>query len=90
MSVVTAFLYRVAAEVINPLMLLLTAGATILFLWGVFLFIKNADDESGREEGRRAIMWGIVGLVIIFGVYGILGIALDTAGIRPEEGPLSN
>ena len=76
MSVLNQFLGKVVTEIVNPIILLLAGAAFILFLWGVFEFIKGAADEKSREEGRRAILWGLVGLVIIFGAYGIINIAL--------------
>lgn len=77
-----AFLGRVVTQIINPLILLLAAGAFVVFLWGVFEFIRDAGDETRREEGRRAIFWGLIGLVIIFGAYGIINIALSTFGLQ--------
>jgi hypothetical protein len=77
-----AFLGRVVTQIVNPLILLLAAGAFVVFLWGVFEFIRDAGDENRREEGRRAIFWGLVGLVIIFGAYGIINIALSTFGLQ--------
>lgn len=76
------FLGRVVAQIVNPLILLLAAGAFVVFLWGVFEFIRDAGDETRREEGRRAIFWGLIGLVIIFGAYGIINVALSTFGIQ--------
>ena len=80
MEVVFDFLNRVAEEILDPLMLLMAAGATIVFLYGVFKFIMNAGEESRREEGRSAIIWGLVGLVVIFGASALLNIAVDTFG----------
>ena len=81
MPVLDAFLDKVVIQIVNPIILLLAAGAFVAFLWGVFEFIRHAGDSSARAEGQRAILWGIVGLVIIFGVYGILNLALGTFGL---------
>ena len=85
MVVLNQFLGKVVVQIINPIILLLAAAAFILFLWGVFEFIKGAGDEVKREEGKRAILWGIIGLVIIFGAYGIINIALGTFNIAPIQ-----
>ncbi len=77
-----AFLLRVVTEIVNPIILLLSAAAFIAFLWGVFRFIQGAGDENARAEARTTILWGIVGLVIIFGAYGIINLALNTFGIQ--------
>jgi len=85
MSVLNAFLAKVITQIINPLILLLSAGAFVVFAWGAFQFILHAGDASKREEGRQAILWGVIGFAIIFGVYGILNIALATFGLDPVQ-----
>lgn len=82
MPVLRAFLANVVIEIVNPIILLLSAGAFVAFLWGVFEFIRQAGDETKRKEGRDAIFWGLIGLVIIFGAYGIINIALGTFNIK--------
>lgn len=72
-------------QIINPIILLLAAAAFVLFVWGVYEFIKGAADGKKREESGHAIMWGIIGLVIIFGAYGIINIALKTFNINPIQ-----
>jgi hypothetical protein len=84
-----AFLGKVVEQIINPIILLLAGAAFVVFLWGVFKFIQKAGDEKERESGRRAIGWGLIGLVIIFGVYGILNIALTAFNLDPIEKTLA-
>ena len=83
MSVLNEFLAKVVVQIVNPIILLLIAGAFVVFLWGVFEFIRQAGDEGKREEGKSAILWGLIGLVIMFGAYGIINLALGTFGISP-------
>ncbi len=83
MEVLNQFLQKVVTQIINPIILLLSAGAFVVFIWGVFEFIRQAGDAKKREEGRAAIQWGIVGLVIIFGAYGIINVALGTFDLGP-------
>jgi len=83
MAVLNSFLAKVVTEIVNPLILLLSAGAFVVFLWGVFEFVLHAEDAAKRGEGRKAIFWGLIGLVIIFGAYGIINVALGTFGINP-------
>lgn len=90
MPALNNFLSKVVVEIINPIILLLAASAFVVFLWGVFEFIVHAGDATKRKEGRSAILWGIVGLVIIFGAYGIINIALGTFNLDPiQRGSLS-
>ncbi len=83
MSVLNEFLGKVVVQIVNPLILLLAAAAFVLFIWGVFAFIRKAGDETARKEGRQAIMWGLVGLVVIFGAYGIINIATKSFNLPP-------
>ncbi len=86
MAKLNAFLNSVVVQIINPIILLLGAAAFILFIWGVFEFIVNAANETKRQEGRRAIFWGLIGLVIIFGAYGIINVALGTFSLGSYQG----
>lgn len=79
------FLVKVVVQIINPIILLLAASAFVVFLWGVFEFIAHAGDETKRAEGKRAILWGLIGLVIIFGAYGIINVALGTFNLTPIQ-----
>jgi drug/metabolite transporter (DMT)-like permease len=88
MQALNNFLSKVAVEIINPIILLLATLAFIAFLWGVVEFVYNAADEERRKEGREAIMWGLIGLVIIFGVYGILNLFTGFANL-PAVTPIS-
>ncbi len=85
MSALYVFVGMVVDQVINPIIRLLAAVAFILFIWGVFEFIRQAGDATKREEGRKAILWGLVGLVVIFGAYGIINIAITTFNLTPNN-----
>lgn len=85
MAQLYAFTGRVVVQVINPLILLLAAGAFVLFIWGVFRFIQQAGNETAREDGKKAMLWGIIGLVIIFGAYGIINVTLNVFNIAPIQ-----
>lgn len=58
--------------------------AFLIFIWGVVnnFFIKGAD-ETSRRKGREFILYGVIGMVVLFGVWAIIGILLSTLGIEP-------
>lgn len=59
----------------------LIAIAFITFLWGVYkYFILGAADEKARTDGRQFVLWGIIGLVIIFSVWTLVNIVSGTLG----------
>ncbi len=82
-------LNRINANIINPVIEFAFIIATVVFLWGVFQFIRNAGDETKRQEGKDHILWGIVGFLIMFGVYGIINIlanTIDVSGLTLKQG----
>lgn len=72
MEALTTFLGKVQTEIIDPILALITIAAFLVFVWGVVQFIRKADNDEARKVGQQHMMWGIIGLVIIFGAQGIL------------------
>lgn len=75
------FIANVNREIINPLIALLFALAVAFFLWGVFEFIINQSNEEKKTTGKSHMLWGIIGITIMMGVWVILGMILDTLNI---------
>lgn len=75
-------LSNIITQIINPVIMLLAAAAFILFLYEVYTLIKNAGDNTHRADAQRGILWSLIGLVIIFGVFGILNIVTSTFGLK--------
>jgi NADH:ubiquinone oxidoreductase subunit 6 (subunit J) len=76
-----------AAEILNPLVALMFAGAVVYFIFGVINYIANADSEDARETGKRHLLYSVVGLVIMAGVWGIIGLIFDSLGLFGNISP---
>lgn len=76
------FLFKLNAQVINPLIKFVFLIAFVIFIYGVMEYVRGADNEKKRTEGKDHMMWGIIGFVIMFGVFGIITILADITGIR--------
>ncbi len=74
-------LFKINANIVNPAIEFAFIIATVIFLWGVFQFIMNAADKTKRQEGKDHMIWGAVGFLIMFGVYGIITILGNTLGV---------
>ncbi|MBI1956927.1 MAG: hypothetical protein HYS44_00500 [Candidatus Niyogibacteria bacterium] len=68
---------KITTGLIDPLVGLMIAAAGIVFLWGVVEFIAKADNEAARAKGKQHIVWGLVGLTIMFTVWGLVRILYD-------------
>ncbi|MEX2369196.1 MAG: pilin [Candidatus Paceibacterota bacterium] len=75
-----------STEILNPVIGLLFAVALAYFIFGVVKFIANADNEEARKEGKKHIIYSVLGLVIMAGVWGILQLIINTFGLIPPEG----
>lgn len=82
---VQAFVGRVNYYITNPLIILMFAAALVFFLYGVFEFVMNADKADERELGKTHIMWGVVGMFVMFSVFALLRLIENTLGI-PHNG----
>jgi hypothetical protein len=69
---------KILDNIINPVISLMIAVAVLYFLWGVFVFIRNADSSEERKKGGLHMLWGSIGLFIMVAAYGILNLILGT------------
>ena len=75
-------LFKLNAKVINPVIEIAFIIALVVFLWGVVEYIRGGDSEEKRKIGRQHMLWGVIGFVIMFGVFGIITLITNTVGIK--------
>ena len=73
-------LNKVNDVILFPLITLLMSVALVVFLWGGFQFIANAENDVAREQGKKHMFWGIIGLFVMLTAQTILRIAVKTVG----------
>jgi ABC-type proline/glycine betaine transport system permease subunit len=72
----------------NALVPALMAVAFIVFLFGVYkYFIASAEKDTEREEGRKYVLWGVIGFVIILSVWGLVAIVRNTLNLSTSSNP---
>lgn len=67
-----AFILKVEDAILTPLLTLIALAAFIIFVWGVVQFIQGAESPEKRKTGQQHIIWGVVGLAILFGAQAII------------------
>ena len=61
------------------------ALAFLVFVWGVAnYFFFGVGDETKRTEGKQFILWGVLGMVVLFSVWGLVNLLLSTLGLTPS------
>lgn len=61
----------------NSIVPLFFGIALVIFLWGVFRYFI-ADSSEAKERGRNLLVWGILALVVMVGVWGLVLIVTRT------------
>lgn len=62
----------VQSQIITPLMSFFGVLALVFFLYGVVEFIAGASNEEKRTIGKKHMIWGLIGLVIIASYNGFI------------------
>ena len=69
------------ATILNTLIPILIVLGVVFFVWGVISYIIGADEEQ-KKKGKDKIIYGIIGLVVIVGMWGLVRIVTTTFGLN--------
>ncbi len=67
----------------------LIALALAVFIWGLVVFIQNADNETARTEAKKKMIWGVFGLFVMVSVWGFVYLVKELTGIDGATNGLS-
>ncbi len=70
---------KASTAILRPLVFLMFAVATIVFVWGVQNFVGAADDAEARSKGAQQMIWGILGMAIMIAAAALVTIISNTA-----------
>lgn len=71
--------------IMNILNILLPAAAVLVFFWLVIQFIWNRMKGNTDKQGSSAnLVWGIIALAVIFGVYGLVRLTASFVGVNTD------
>ena len=65
---------NIKVYILNPIIGFMFAVAVVMFIYGIVEYIWSADNEDKVAVGKKHMIWGIVGMFVMIGVYGILNI----------------
>lgn len=78
------FVEKLNEFILFPIISLLSGIAFLVFLYGSFVYIMNAGNDQAREEGKKHIMYGLIGLLVMISAFAILNIAVSTFGLEAQ------
>ncbi len=75
--------FRIITQVLTPLAFAL---CLLYFFWGLVKYIRvGAQSEEAAKEGRQVMVWGTVGLFVVFSVWGIITFIQNELGVPPIQ-----
>ncbi len=72
---------NIVEHIINPVIGVIFALGFVLFLFGVVRYIFYSGNDAERENGKKHITWGLVGMFIMVAVAGIINLIKNTIGV---------
>jgi len=70
-------------QIVNYVLFLLGLIATIMVIYGGFLYITSGGDDSGAEKGKKILMYAAIGLIVVLIAYALVNTILE-AGYRED------
>lgn len=71
-------------RLLNAIVPVLLMLGVVYFVWGVVMYVI-ADDEEAKKKGKDHVIFGIVGLAIIIGVWGLVNVIVNTFDIGGQQ-----
>lgn len=75
----------ISNQILNPLILLLFGIAMIVFIWGLVRFIAHGGDEEVRTTAKRHILYGLLGMFIMFSAFALVRLITGSLGIDTSK-----
>ena len=76
----TSLLCRIG-ELLNYVIPVLIVLGIVYFVWGVVQYVIG-DSEEAKKKGKNGIIFGIIGLVVIVGLWGLVYIVVNTFNLN--------
>ncbi len=76
-AIINAKINSFLGKVVDPAVQVLFAVAVLYFMWGVFVYVRDADSMDSHKTGANHILWYPVGLFIMTSFWGIMRFVKD-------------
>ena len=83
---IQAFICKIG-DILNTLIPILIIVGVVFFIIGVIQYVI-AGDEEAKKKGKNRMIFGIIGLVVIVGMWGLVNIVTHTFSIDGGSAPI--
>ncbi|HWO07127.1 MAG TPA: hypothetical protein VNM40_00930 [Candidatus Paceibacterota bacterium] len=73
-----ALLDRIETYVVEPIIAVIFTLGLLMFFVGIVEFLWQIKDGKTEGDGRKHMVWGLVGMLIMVSVYGIINLIINT------------
>jgi len=73
--------------ILRPIVPLLIGLAVVVFIYGVLVLMFSEGGEK-KEDGKKFMIWGIVGIFVMVSVWGLVGILKSTFNLEETVSPI--
>ncbi len=75
-------------QIINYILFFLGLVATIMIIYGGFLYVTSGGDDAGAEKGKKILMYAAIGLIVVLISYAVVNTLLASGStVEPAFGP---
>ena len=74
--------------ILNSIVPLLVALGLVYFVFGVVTYMIG-DSEEAKKKGRDKIVYGIIGFVVIFSLWGLVSLTIKTFGLDSSSSQIA-
>lgn len=86
-ATISSLINYARTQIVKPIITILIVLATIVFIIGLIKLLLNAKDSKKLEEGRKLMLWGIIGLFAIVAMWGLVTVIQRSFGINEDSIP---
>ncbi|MEI6580632.1 MAG: pilin [bacterium] len=72
------------ASILNTIIPIIVVLGVVYFVWGVVQYVISSDEEA-KKTGRMRMLYGIIGLVVIVGMWGLVRIVTNTFDLNNTQ-----
>ncbi|MEY4747458.1 MAG: hypothetical protein RLZZ416_507 [Candidatus Parcubacteria bacterium] len=87
MTPVSDIMTKFKVYIIDPAILVVFALGFFLFIFGLVEFLWKLNEGGENSEGRKHMIWGLAGMLIMISVYGIIVLLDNTFNLGVFTGP---
>jgi len=71
-------IFDVLADIVNSAIVALIGVATLVFMYGVVIYVIAKGDEKQLSSGKMYMVWGIIGLTVMVAAWGLVNLIIFT------------